>query len=298
MARYPGMVRERAPLPIATMLTPTERLRVDAAGEGSYLTLHRDSVDELVQDLKSNRAGAVVLSVARCDQRARAGVAALVREFPRVPTIALLTQLDRSTPHTMLSLGSTGLRQVVDVRDADGWRELRDYLLSARGDDIQREALGALAIDLSSVSRDCWRFFEALFVAPPRLSTVRSLSLQLGVLPSTLMSRFFRAGLPAPKRYLAEARLVRAARLFENPGFSIANVSNHLDYSSPQSFGRHVRTLLHLTAGEFRRRYDGESMLRHFRETLVLPHLATLRRLRPLGLSTIPSPIVQNPYHH
>src|SRR5512135_1345643 len=238
MPLYLGVPRE--PLPIATMLTPAERIRVDAAGEGSYLALHRESVAEVVQDLKSNRAGAVVLSIARCDQRERAGVAALVREFPRVPTVALLTQLDRSTPHTMLSLGSTGLRQLVDVRDADGWRELREYLLTARGDDIQREALGALAIDLSSVHRDCWRFFEALFVVSPRVSTVRMLARELDVLPSTLMSRFFRARLPAPKRYLAAARLVRAARLFENPGFSVANVANHLDYSSPQSFGRHV----------------------------------------------------------
>src|SRR6185503_690331 len=124
--------------------------------------------------------------------------------------------------------------------------------------------------------------FEALFLSPPRLSTVRALSVQLGVLPSTLMSRFFRAGLPAPKRYLAEARLVRAARLFENPGFSIANVSNHLDYSSPQSFGRHVRTLMQLTAVQFRARYDGESMLQHFREELVLPHIDALRELNPL----------------
>ena len=63
MVQYLGMVRE--PLPVATMLTPAERIRVDAAGEGSYFTLHRDSVAELVQDLKTNRAGAVVLSVAR-----------------------------------------------------------------------------------------------------------------------------------------------------------------------------------------------------------------------------------------
>jgi AraC-like DNA-binding protein len=267
------------------MLTPSERLRVDAAGEGSYFALHRDSVAELVQDLKSNRAGAVILSVARCDQRARAGVAALVREFPRVPTVALLTQLDRSTPRTMLSLGSTGLRQVVDVRDADGWRELRNYLLDARGDDMQREALGALAIDLTSVHRDCWRFFEALFVSSPRVSTVRLLARELDVLPSTLMSRFFRARLPAPKQYLACARLVRAARLFENPGFSVANVANHLDYSSPQSFGRHVRTIMQLTAVQFRERYDGEGMLQHFRDSLVLPHLDQLRELRPLNPS-------------
>src|SRR6185503_16340949 len=99
--------------------------------------------------------------------------------------------------------------------------------------------------------------FEALFLAPPRLSTVRVLSHQLGVLPSTLMSRFFRAGLPAPKRFLAMARLVRAAYLFENRGLSVANIANHLEYSSPQSFGRHVRTLLDMTAMEFRAQYDG-----------------------------------------
>src|SRR3954468_8290683 len=274
--------RRVPPVPISTMLTPSERVRVDAAGEGSYQAVHRDSVAEVVQDLKTNRVSAVVVSVTRCDQRARAGVAALVREFPRVPTVALLTQIDRSTPSAMLSLGSTGVRQVVDVRDADGWRELRSYLHSARGEDIQREALSQLAIDLAGVSRDCWRFFEALFLSPPRVSTVRALARRLDVLPSTLMSRFFRARLPAPKQYLSRARLVRAARLFENPGFSVANVANHLDYSSPQSFGRHVRMLMRMTAIQFREQYDGEGMLEFFRRELVLPHVAKLRGLRPL----------------
>ncbi|HVE79051.1 MAG TPA: helix-turn-helix domain-containing protein, partial [Gemmatimonadaceae bacterium] len=91
------------------------------------------------------------------------------------------------------------------------------------------------------------------------------------------------ARLPAPKRYLAMARLARAARLFENPGRSVANVANHLDYSSPQSFGRHVRTMLGMTAVAFRQRYDGEGMLQRFRDELVLPYAATLRRFTPLA---------------
>lgn len=275
----------RHPLPIATMLTPGERTRVDAAGEGSFQAFHRDTVAEVVQDLKSNRVRAVVMSVTRCDQSFRGGLAALVREFPCVPTVALLTHLDRTTPHTMLSLGSTGVRQLVDVRDADGWRELRNFLLGARDEEIQRRALGQLAIDLSGVPDDCWRFFEALFLAPSRVSTVRLLAGRLDVLPSTLMSRFFRASLPAPKRYLATARLVRAARLFENPGFSVANVANHLDYSSPQSFGRHVRMVMSMTAIQFRDRFDGEGMFQHFRQVLVAPHLVRLRELRPLSPS-------------
>src|SRR5258708_950725 len=174
---------------ISTILTPGERVRVDAAGEGSYRAIHRDGVAELVRRIKSRRAG---------------------------------------------------------------------------------------------VDPACWRFSEARFTAPPRLATVRALSREFGVLPSTLMSRFYRTGLPSPKRYLAGARLIRAARLFENPGFSIANVANHLDYSSPQSFGRHVRALLRMTAGEFRTRFDGVAMLQHFRATLVLPYLAELRRLQPV----------------
>ena len=97
------------------------------------------------------------------------------------------------------------------------------------------------------------------------------------------MSRFFRMELPTPKDYLATARLVRAARLFENAGFSIANVSNHLEYSSPQSFGRHVRSVLNMTAGQFRTRFDGVGMLEQFRQDLVLPYREKLILFHPIG---------------
>lgn len=268
---------------VSTMLTPSERMRVDAAGEGSYQAIHRDSVEDVLGDLKANRAAAVLVSVARCDPVARAGVEMMVREFPRVPTVALLSHLEPGTPRTVLLLGQSGITRLVDVREPAGWRELRTLLIGTQMDSMQRRALSQLAVDLNGATTDCWQFFEALFTAPPQVSTVRELAQYLAVLPSTLMSRFFRASLPAPKRYLAAARLVRAARLFENPGFSVANIANHLDYSSPQSFGRHVRSILGVTAVEFRRRFDGAAMLLHFRETLVLPYLDELRRLRPLS---------------
>jgi AraC-like DNA-binding protein len=268
-------------LPITTLLTPAERSRVDAAGEGCYRTLHRDSVDDLIRDLKSRRVHAVLVSVS-CAGTHASRVASLVREFPRIPAVALLSELELKTPHAVLALGQSGIRRLVDVRQANGWRELRGALMADAGDSGQRGVLGQLAVDLAGAPDDCWRFFETLFTCSPRLGNVRMLARHLDVLPSTMMSRFFRAGAPAPKRYLAMARLVRAARLFENAGFSIANVANHLDYSSPQSFGRHVRTLLEMTAGDFRRRYDGAGMFERFRTDLVLPYLTVLRSLRPL----------------
>jgi len=254
---------------------------VDAAGEGCYRTLHRESVDDVIRDLKAQQVYAVLVSVS-CASKCTARVASLVREFPRIPAVALLSEFELRTPHAVLALGQCGIRRLVDVRQAAGWRELRGTLMADTGDIGQRSVLGQLAIDLAGAPGDCWQFFETIFTCSPRLGNVRQLARHLDVTASTLMSRFFRAGVPTPKRYLAMARLVRAARLFENSGFSIANVANHLDYSSPQSFGRHVRTLLHITAGEFRERYDCASMFTRFRTDLIIPYIDGLQVLRPL----------------
>jgi len=264
---------------------PSERVRVDAAGEGLYTALHRDSIDDVIRDVKEQRASAVLVSVTRCGPRDATRVAMLVREFPRVPTVALLTELESNAPASVLTLGRSGVQTLVDVRQPAGWHVLRDVLLADQSRDVSRLALAQLSTDLAGAHPDCWRFFEVLFGPSNGIGTIRSLSRHLGVIPSTLMSRFFRARLPAPKRYLATARLVRAAQLFENPGLSIANVANRLDYSSPQSFGRHVRGLIQLTAVEFRQRYDGEGMLERFRADLVLPYLTTLRTFTPLSLA-------------
>lgn len=272
-----------APTPVGTVLRAWERPSVDAAGEGLYRTVHRDSVEDVIHDLQEQRISAVVVSVARCGEADTGRVARLIREFPRVPAFALLTQLDQDTPNTVLSLGHSGVRKLIDVRQPAGWRELREMLIADRASDIGRHALGQLALDLIGSPADCWRFFESLFWVWPGPATVQLLAVELGVIPSTLMSRFFRMRLPAPKRYLAMARLTRAARIFENPGISVANVANHLEYSSPQSFSRHVRTILDMTATDFRQRYDGEAMVHRFREDLVLPFLPTLRTFSPLG---------------
>ena len=268
---------------VTTILTPNERLRVDAAGQGLYKALHRDTVEDVIRDLKEHHAAAVLVSVSKCSLQNASQVAMLVREFPHVPTVALLTDLDVNGPSAVLTLGRSGVQTLIDVRQSSGWYRLRDVLLADRSRDIARLALAQLTVDLSGAHPDCVRFFEILFTLPSGVDTIRSLARHLGVVPSTLMSRFFRARLPAPKRYLAMARLVRAAQLFENSGLSIANVANRLDYSSPQSFGRHIRGLLGMTAMEFRQTYDGEGMLQRFREELVKPHLVALRDFAPLS---------------
>ena len=272
-------------MPVTTILTPGERQRVDAAAEGLYAALHRESFDEVLADLRERRAGAVLISIARYGLQSSAHMAAMVREFPRVPAMALLTETQYSTPHNLLALGQLGVRILIDARQPSGWQALRDILAAERSSDLQRTALGQLSSDLTGAPADCWRFFELLFSHTPQMQNVRQISRQLNILPSTLMSRFFRAKLPPPKLYLSLARLIRAAKLFENPGLSIASVANYLDYSSPQSFGRHVRTIMDMSPVTFRETYDGIGMLQYFRTEMILPYAETLRSFRPAATS-------------
>ena len=267
--------------PVSTILTPLERSHVDAAAHGLCQPLHRESLEEVLSDLREQKADLVLISVARYGTQSSGRVAAMVREFPRVPAVALLTETQNSTPHATLALGQMGIRTLVDARVPSGWQMLRNLLASQGSNDLQRSALAQINRDIPGVSKDCWRFFELLFDTSPRIATVRQLARHLNILPSTLMSRFFRAKLPAPKRYLSLARLIRAARLFENPGLSVARVANHLDYSSPQSFGRHVRTVMRMSPVRFRATYDGQGMLQFFRRELILPYTEVLCNFRP-----------------
>lgn len=270
---------------IGTFLTPTEQHRVDAAGYGCYVAVHRDSMDDLLRDLRARSVHAVLVSVARYQSTDALQVARLVREFPRVPAVALLTVNESTATQSVLALGQQGISAVVDARDARGWRELRQLFTGGRQESIETIAITRLTRDLEGATPDCLRFFEALFLAPHYVSTVQQMARVNGIVPSTFMSRFFRVGLPAPKRYLAMARLVRAARHFENPGLSITDVANHLEYSSAQSFSRHVQLLLDCTPMAFRKQFTGERMLDVFRETLVLPFRDLLRTFEPFAVT-------------
>lgn len=268
---------------VVTFVTPSERQRVDALTGGSCIAVHRENLEQVLRDLRTQRVAAVIVSVSRYEQQYAPSVARMVREFPRVPAVALLTSAESRAPAALLSLGQHGVRTLVDARDASGWRTLRSIVTTERADDIDTHAISTLRRDLDGAPTSCVRFFDTLFTIPRTLTTVQALARHLGVVPTTFMSRFVRQGIPTPKRYLAAARLVRAAHLLENPGFSITQVAFLMEYSSPQSFSRHVTGVLQLGAAEFRRTHTGESMLQHMRDALVLPYRERFRGFDPFA---------------
>jgi AraC-like DNA-binding protein len=268
---------------VITLCTPHERQRVDALARGEYEPVHRDTVEQVLHDLRHRPASAVVLSVSRYSPQQATGTARLVREFPGVAAVALLTANEARASSALLALGGHGVRTVVDAREPTGWRTLRDLITSDHAGQIEPLAVRTLREDLAGARTAALRFLDLLFTVPVTLTTVRELSRQMGVMPTTLMSRFFRAQLPPPKRYLAFARLVRAARLLENPGYSITQVAFLMEYSSPQSFSRHVTAQLRVSAAQFRRRFTGVSMLQHMREVLIHPYREQWMRFDPFA---------------
>lgn len=273
---------QRSVAPVATVLDPADREEADRAGAGLYRTVHRETVEDVLHDLRVRRVSAVLLSATRCRATELPRAMRVVHEFPRIPAFVLLTRSGAPTADDLLALGNCGVRKLVDVRTPAGWNRLRETLTADIAHERDAQVAAELALDLQQTPADFAGFIRALFVEHRSPRTVRSLAYELGVLPSTLMSRFFRARLPAPKRYLAYAGLVRAARMFENPGLSIADVSYHLNHSSPQSFGRHIYTFLKLSAGEFRRTHDGVRMMQRFREELIVPYRERIAWMSPL----------------
>src|SRR5437667_108212 len=266
---------------VCTVLPPTERPRVDAAGDGCFTTLHANSLRDALHAARRKRVDALVLSVHRCGDELP-GVARFVREFPAIPAVALVSRHDHDVTETLLRLGATGVRTAVDCTQAAGWRRLRD-LLAHPASPVAARILARVVPALDDAPEEVRVFFEALARLAPVLSTVRGLARHLRICPSTLMSRFYRVGLPSPKTYLAGMRLLHAAYLFLNPGLSVSDVAYRLDYSSPQSFGRHLNAMLGVTAGEFRRRFPFDVSLERYVDLLVTPYRDILRAFHPLN---------------
>lgn len=269
---------------VCTLLPPSERHRFEAVGDGCFISLHADSCREVLTAARRRRVDAFVLSVHRCGGADLPAVARLVREFPAIPAVALVSRHDHHATETLLRLGASGVRAAVDCTDAGGWRRLRE-LVGQPTSPVAARILHSLVPALGDeVPEDLHLFFEALTRLAPVLRTVRALARHLRIPPSTLMSRFLRAALPSPKTYLAGMRLVHAAHLFRNSGLSVADVAYRLDFSSPQSFSRHLKAMLGVTAGEYRRRFPFEVALARYVDLLIIPYRETFRAFRPMNV--------------
>jgi AraC-like DNA-binding protein len=282
----PLLASTMPPRTVATLLAPGERPRFTLAAQGAFITRHAATLHELATHLRGEPVAALLLSVSHIDTTQLPQLTRLLRAFPRIPKVAVLLDPPPHLHSALLTMGHLGARALVDVRTTSGWRDLRRVI--SRTDTRGIEALAterlnqALPDDTPDEARSV---LGSLFHLPTHVTTVREVANGLGVGATTFTSRFARAQLPPPRDYLAYARLVRVAHLLENPGCSISQAAHRLEYSSPQSFSRHLRFVLGISAANFRREYTASAMLDRFVRDLLTPYREQLRTFHPLAVT-------------
>ncbi|GJG89750.1 hypothetical protein tb265_49310 [Gemmatimonadetes bacterium T265] len=295
-AGTPATVRPFPTRPrVVAWLTARERAQVDAGAGGIVALSHRETLAAVGEDLTRGLADAVLLSTARLTIDDRPTLAAYVGGFPAVAFAGLVTPAadERQALAAAHLLGEVGVPALLDCRGPGGWTALRGtfaprrlpeavhracvtaVLASVYGDVVHARGAGGPALGGLA------RFFALAFA--PDVARARTVAERLGMCPQTLTSRFFRAGLPSPKRYVAWARLVWAAHLGEARGLTVQALAERVDASSPQAFARNVRRLTGTSPGAFRRGHTGAEMLARYVAALVTPYGDRLRTFDPLG---------------
>ena len=266
---------------VATVVEPNVRSQVDAAVGEDFIALHANSMGEALRAVREGPVRAVFVSPGCVEREELPRGATVVDGFPGVPTVAVVSRHDPKSSERLLDLGAFGVRKMVDLTAHGGWRYLRD-LVSHPSSPTAARIFSKLMPALGQPTEDCRAVFEALVRLAPGLPNVKMFLARLDINSSTFTSRFHRSKLPSAKHYLSSIRLLYAAAFLELPGLSLSDVAYRLEYSSPQSFGRHVRAFLGTTATEFRARYPFDIALEDFLERLIVPFQHTFSTFHPL----------------
>lgn len=134
-------------------------------------------------------------------------------------------------------------------------------------------------------------FWRVISVGVDDVKYAGEVALALGIVETTMNSRFVRAGLPSPSVLLARARLIRIGQLITTGGFSVSDASMITRWGSPQSLGRHIRAVRGITAREFAYQFEMQGEVASYLKQLVDPHIKTWRIFDPF-----PEPRPANPF--
>lgn len=280
MASPSRCIRDINPAPrrptLLTVLPQQLRSQLSAAVQDQFHAIHAESLEAACKMSQTTPPDALVVSPVVAAREPQAAAEHLIANCRGAVAVATVNEHGPSACSGSLRLGVSGVRNIVDLTTRSGWTDLRGLLAPASirtANTVLREidrAVGEMRVETR-------QFFSTLVQAAPRLTTVKQLTGAMQVQTTSLVSRFVRAGLPSPKRYLAGVRLVYVAQLLEDPKATVASTAYRLGYASPQSLGRHLRLELGITPSEFRSRNTFESTLGRFIEGSITPFVPTLK---------------------
>lgn len=233
-----------APPPAIVAFAPRERAR-DALRKGwprrrGRVTLVR-SRDEALEAIQAAFTDAVLVDLAQPTDEHWA-VAALAREFPSLPFVALAPVRAVEVPHLARALVDLEFADVITEGVEDAL--LRDLVLpltfTSRFADAVADADTAVGLT-SALQRTVWRLVVAQGGRAVRTET---LAAAVGLTREHLSRRFSIDGAPNLKRVIDLARLLAAADLAKNPGFDLPDVARVLGFASASHLSSSCQRLI------------------------------------------------------
>ena len=226
-------LRAAAARPVQTLVAWAVRDRArhfvrDAMPRRRHRVVTVKDTGEFLTAIRSSLVDAVLVDLGGAGEEAWR-VAALAREFPSIPFVALLPGRAADTPAIERCLALEFADLLFEGIDDAAAEELLDPLgFSSRFAAALREPPPALGL-ASGVPRDAWHCVVAHAGRPVRTEAIAR---ALGVTREHLSRTFGAHGAPNLKRIIDLVRLIVAAELSKNPGYDIGDVARVLGFAS------------------------------------------------------------------
>jgi AraC-like DNA-binding protein len=168
--------------------------------------------------------------------------------LPSVPVIAYIADSDTSSGD-ILAMARAGVHDLVRAGFDDAGFALAAALASATANCATETVRGELE---HLVPREAWPFVSWCLTRAHGAISIRSAAEALGLDRRTLVRRLGRAGLPHPRRIAGWCRVIAAARLLDEPIYTLEQVALRLDFPSGTSLRNMLRRYTGLRPREIR----------------------------------------------
>lgn len=240
-ARIRGVLRERAHVVFCEQRAALVPLAA-SRGASAVIAEPRD------------RAGEDVASV----------IATLRSGLPSVPVLAYIAD-ERATSGDILAMARAGVHELVRAGFDDVGLALGAALASATASCATAAARDELE---RLVPAEAWPFVSYCLTRAHRAIPIAIAASALGMDRRTLVRRLERSGLPSPRRIAGWCRVIAAARLLDQPIYTLEQVALRLDFPSGTALRNMLVRYTGLRPREIRENGGARCVLHVFRREI------------------------------
>jgi AraC-like DNA-binding protein len=262
------------PAVVALVIGPKLRARVCGALAARADVHFCDLRAQLLPLAAGTRASAIIAEPRDRHREDVSTVVAAVRGgLPSVPVIAYIADRDTSAGD-ILAMARAGVHDLVRVGVDDMGFALGAALANATASCATETVRGEIE---HLVPPEAWPFVSWCLTRAHGAISIRAAADALGLDRRTLVRRLDRAGLPHPRRIAGWCRVIAAARLLDEPVYTVEQVALRLDFPSGTALRNMLRRYTGLRPRELRENGGARCVMHLLERELTGPRTRAVR---------------------